>query len=240
MQFDPAGAVIALASLAVSGVALGLAVRAQRQVDTDVSDAAARLAVAVGRVEAEARRQLLGGDDRTIDVEFMFRPAGAHNASGAAAKGTLAEVVGYYRTLRPRRMVITGAAGSGKTVLAIELILGLLKDRAEDPVPVRIPAALLHTGRPPESAVPDWLVVHLTRTYRLPEAAARELVAARMVLPVLDGLDEMDAEAEPGYASRAARTIRACNAYLDGTQQAGLVLTCRTDQYQALGQSKDR
>lgn len=238
-QFDPVGAVGTLASLAVSVVALGLAVRAQRQVESDVRDAAARLAVVVGEVETEARRQLLGGDERTIDVEFSFRPAVAHNASGAAAKGALEEVVNYYRRLRPHRMVITGVAGSGKTVLAIELILGLLKDRGEGPVPVRMPAALLDTGLPPESAVRDWLVEHLTRAYRLPEAAARELVAARMVLPVLDGLDEMDAELEPRYASRAARTIRACNAYLDGTQQASLVLTCRLGQYQALEESRE-
>jgi hypothetical protein len=52
-----------------------------------------------------------------------------------------------------------------------------------------------------------------------------------MVLPVLDGLDEMDSGAQPGYASRAARTSRACNAYLDGARQVGLVLTCRIDQY---------
>ena len=46
-------------------------------------------------------------------------------------------------------------------------------------------------------------------------------------------------QAEPGLCLARVRTIRACNAYLDGTQQAGLVLTCRTDQYQALGQSKE-
>ena len=40
--------------------------------------------------------------------------------------------MGYYRKLRPQRMVITGTAGSGKTVLAIELMLGLLKDRPAD------------------------------------------------------------------------------------------------------------
>ena len=59
-----------------------------------------------------------------------------------------------------------------------------------------------------------------------------------MVLPVLDGLDEMDAIEQPGYASRAGQVIRACNAYLDGGQKAALVLTCRIGQYQALEQDR--
>jgi hypothetical protein len=59
-----------------------------------------------------------------------------------------------------------------------------------------------------------------------------------MVLPVLDGLDEMDAIDEPGYASRAGRTIEACNAYIGGVRKAAMVLTCRIGQYKAL--EKDR
>jgi NACHT domain-containing protein len=240
-QFDPVGAVLGLAGLTVSVVALGLAVRAQRHAETGVADAAGRLAVAVRGVEVEARRQLLGGHDRSIDVGFGFRPAPAHEAAGAPAGGTLDGVVAYYHRLRPRRMVITGVGGSGKTVLAIELILGLLDDRGpDDPVPVRFSTAAVDTSRPVESALADWLVDHLKQTYRLSETAARQLVAARMVLPVLDGLDEMDAVDEPGYGSRTAQTIRACNAYLDGSGGKGsLVLTCRIEQYEALEKSRE-
>jgi NACHT domain len=233
--FDPVAAVIALIGLAVSVASLRLADRAQHQADADVTGVARRLAVAVRNVETEARRQLLGENGRTINVQFTCRPAAAHNAKGASRTGTLEAIVGYYRRLQPRRMVITGAAGSGKTVLAVELILGLLSDRADDaPVPVRMSAALLDTSRPARTAVQDWLVRLLKQTYQLPEAAARQVVAAGMVLPVLDGLDEMDAFDEPGYASRAGQTIRACNAYLDGIHKAAMVLTCRIDQYQAL------
>jgi len=161
-------------------------------------------------------------------------------ALGAGRKGTLEKVVSYYRDLRPRRMVITGAAGSGKTVLAIELILGLLEGRVADaPVPVRIPAALLDTRRAPESAVADLITGHLRRTYHLSEIAARQLVIESMVLPVLDGLDEIDTVAPPGYASGAAQVIRACNAYLDGRQKAAMVLTCRTGEYEALEHARE-
>jgi 1,4-dihydroxy-2-naphthoate octaprenyltransferase len=85
-SFGPVGAVIAAAGLAVGVAALGLAVRAQRQADTDVTTTAERLAVAVGQVETRARWQLLGGNDRIIDVRFTFRPAAAHNAAGVRAR----------------------------------------------------------------------------------------------------------------------------------------------------------
>ena len=82
---------------------------------------------------------------------------------------------GHDRKLEPGRMVITGAAGSDKTVLAVELILGLLTDRgAGTPVPVRISAASLDTSRPAGSAVEDWLAEHLRQAYRV--ASAENLI----------------------------------------------------------------
>ncbi len=239
-SFDPVSAVIGIASLVVGIAALILAARAQRQADTDVATAARRLAVAVGEEETKARQQLLGGDDRTINVRYTFQPAPGQAAAGAGCTGTLEHIVSYYRKLQPHRMVITGAPGSGKTVLAIELMLGLLKDRSADaPVPVRMSAASLDTSRPARSAIAECITEHLTQAYRMPEAAARELVAARMVLPVLDGLDEMDSAEAPAYASRAGQAIRACNAYLDGQEKAAMVLTCRISQYEALEQARE-
>ena len=239
-SFDPVSAVIGIASLVVGIASLVMAARAQRQADTDVAAIAARLAVAVEDEETKARQQLLGGDNRTINVRFAFQSAPGQQAAGAGRAGTLEQIVEYYRKLQPQRMVITGAAGSGKTVLAIELMLGLLKDRPADaPVPVRISAASLDTSRPVPSVVAEWITKHLTQAYKMPDAAARELVAARMVLPILDGLDEMDSAEAPAYASRAGQAIRACNAYLDGRQKAAMVLTCRISQYEALEQARE-
>ncbi|WP_257584401.1 NACHT domain-containing protein [Streptomyces sp. TLI_146] len=230
-DIDPLGAAIGLLALVVSIWAGWLSVRTLRWQETDVTTAAALLARAVLVAESDARRQLLGAHDKTIDVEFDFRPAAAHDAMGAALLGRLAEVVAYYRQLRPRRMVITGAPGAGKTVLAVELILGLLEDRApEDPVPVRLSAAAWDTDQPVEA----WLSTRLSEVYRVPPATATALVAAHRVLPVVDGLDEMDDGPALVYASRAGRALRALNAYQHGRGKAELVLTCRSDQYQAL------
>jgi hypothetical protein len=233
---DPVADVIGIATLAVSVGLFWQAAQAQKA-GTDINAAAERLAEAVTTAETKERMQLLGGHNHTIDVQFTSHPAIAHDAAGAGSEGTLKEVVNYYRKLKPRRMVITGAAGSGKTVLAVELILGLLEGRAADaPVPVRISAASLDTSRPADSAVGDWLAEHLRQAYKVPEATARKLVRKRMVVPVLDGLDEMDAMDAPVYESRASQAIRACNAYQDGVRAAAMIVTCRTSQYEALEQ----
>jgi hypothetical protein len=236
---DPVADSIGIVTLAVTVGAFWQAARAQKA-DTDIDAAAKRLAAAVKDAETRERKQLLGGNSHTIDVRFTFHPALAHDAAGADRDGTLNKVVDYYRRLEPRRMVITGVAGSGKTVLAVELILGLLEGRAADaPVPVRISAASLDTSRPADGAVEDWLAEHLRQAYKVPEATARKLVTARMVVPVLDGLDEMDSMNAPVYASRAGQAIRACNAYLDGVQKAAIILTCRINQYEALEQARE-
>ncbi|MET8162588.1 hypothetical protein ABZT47_40060 [Sphaerisporangium sp. NPDC005289] len=231
---DPLGAAI---GLGIGLPSLYLTARALRPPAPTAAEAADQLAGAVTKRERTARQQLLGGHDQIIDLVFEFRPAPGHEAVGAGRQARLGKVVEYYHRLSPRRLVITGAPGAGKTVVAVELILGLLAARNPGQVvPVRISAASLNTELEPVGAVEQWLSDHLIRDYQLTKAAARALVEARLILPVIDGLDEMDSAERPGYDSRAARTLRAVNAYQDQHARAkgAVVLTCRTVQHQAL------
>lgn len=232
------GADIALAgvSLAVSVWSMYLAARALRWQETGTVELASRLADAVRESEQRARQQLLGGHGTSIDVTFDLRTSVGPDPA-ADLRGHLGDVIGYFTRLRPRRLVVTGAPGSGKTVLAIELILGLIEARGpDDPVPVRLSAASWdpHTAAGAVARVEDWLAAHLTRTFQLPASSARALVAAQKVLPVIDGLDELDAEPSPGYASRAGRAVAALNDYQQRRTATGILLTCRTAQYRAL------
>ncbi|MGW7102884.1 NACHT domain-containing protein [Streptomyces sp. NPDC054838] len=188
-------------------------------------------------------RQLIGDDTKRINVAFKLRPEPGRTALTPADTGrlfagtpTLPDVAAYYRQTRPRRLVVTGAAGAGKTVLALELMLALLEDRDErDPVPVRLSLAEWDTA----IALPAWVARHLVDVYDWPTEMAEELVRQRRVLPVLDGLDEMDPTRPDGAPSRnaprAQAALNALNDYQDGRTAGPVVLTCRTRHYKALG-----
>ena len=90
-----------------------------------VDEAAERLRGLVERNWGTWRRLLLGEAD-PADVEFA-RDEGLRlgQASGARAEGQLTGIYLYYDRLVPARLVILGSAGSGKTLLAVELALQL-------------------------------------------------------------------------------------------------------------------
>ncbi|GAA2460681.1 hypothetical protein [Streptomyces macrosporus] len=197
-----------------------------------------RLAHHVARVEAERYAQLLGGDlGGRIDVTFDAETYG--EVDGVAATGRLTDITRFYRDLRPGRVVITDAAGSsdgtreagsGKTLAAVTLLLGLVGERSADsPVPVWLTAPSW-----PGGSVEAWLKKELTQVWRVPGNAAKRLLEARLVLPVIDGLDELDGTALPGHASRAAALLRMVNAYQHALHRAPVVVTCRGHTYGAL------
>ncbi|WP_344272383.1 NACHT domain-containing protein [Streptomyces hebeiensis] len=231
---DPGGLVVGLVSLILAAAGLHQARVPPAPQDIDSVALADWFAGRVMEREGKTRQRLLGGSERAIDVKFTFRPSRAHHAAGAAPHGTLDDIVTYYRALRPGRLVITGAPGAGKTVLALHLMVRLLDDRApggRGPVPVRLS---LSTFDPSRNELDDWLTDQLTRVYQLRPTEAAALVTARLILPVLDGLDEMDASETPGHGSRAAAALEAMNRYIHGTTKGQLVLTCRSAPYAAL------
>ncbi|GLX93705.1 NACHT domain-containing protein [Herbidospora sp. NBRC 101105] len=232
---DPGGVLGIALGLAATVIASRQVVRAQRIIDVDYW--ARWLADHVGRAEARELRHLLGYDgqtdlaDRSIDVEFVLQPTSGHQATGAGRSGRLTEVVDYYRKLKPRRLAITGAPGAGKTVLAVRLIVGLLADPAPgDRVPVRLPAAECDA----EGSLPTWLISHLVTAFSMPRRVATALVEAGRVLPVIDGLDEVDLDT--GGLPHATRVLHELNSHADIAGKTDVVLTCRTEQFAALNQ----
>ncbi|MEU5324365.1 NACHT domain-containing protein [Streptomyces sp. NPDC021056] len=237
------GLLLGVAGLVVAVVALRKPIEGN---DAELARGwAATLARQVEDGESPVWRQLLGDDTRRINLTYNLhpatvRPAVAPGAGRLTADGsgpvTLPDIVTYYRATQPLRLVVTGAPGAGKTVLALELMLALLDGRAEDdPVPVRIPLSRWDTER---QSLPELLQQRLIEAYDWPADLADGLVRHHLVLPVLDGLDEMDPPTPDGSpdptAPRATTVIRALNAYQRGRDAGSLILTCRTHHYDAL------
>ncbi|MGW3160773.1 NACHT domain-containing protein, partial [Streptomyces sp. NPDC001089] len=208
----------------------------RREAAADTDAKVKTLAAVVAAAETRQRAQLIGPGAHRIDVTFHQRTEPANNASGAAAHGRLTDIVSYYQNLRPARLVITGEPGAGKTLLTLDLILGLLTHPGRtdtDPVPVRFSLADWNTERP----LQEWLARQVHQQFRnqgITLADATTLVDGYRVLPVLDGLDEMDTDATPTGRRRAARALEQLNAYQAPIGIAPVVLTCRTTQYEDL------
>ncbi|WP_344467752.1 helix-turn-helix domain-containing protein [Kitasatospora kazusensis] len=131
--------------------------------------------------------------DHAANIQRL--PAGAASQR-MDLSGDLRSVAEVYRRISSGRLVVLGRAGSGKSILTIRFVLDYLAVPAPaDRVPVIFS---LGSWDPTTTALRDWLVDRLLRdhphlTRRAPNGStlAAALVDADLVLPVLDGFDEI-------------------------------------------------
>ena len=145
----------------------------------------------------------------------------------AGADSELPDVLARVPTCR---LVVLGEPGAGKTILMVRLVLDLLRRRQPGgPVPV---LASLSSWDAREQDLLEWLTRQLLITYpalapppgpggREPTRAAA-LLSAGLVLPILDGLDEIPSTA------RGPAIIKINDALRPGWP---LVLTCRSEDF---------
>ncbi|MFE7754015.1 NACHT domain-containing protein [Streptomyces sp. NPDC057418] len=167
---------------------------------------------------------------RSTTADLMDRPENIQRLQpGATAQdldlsGDLRSVVETYRSVASQRLVVLGRAGSGKSILAIKFVLDLL---TAPEAPALVPVIFsIGSWDPATTSLRDILVdrllrdhPHLARRSATGATLAAELIDAELVLPVLDGFDEL-AEALRGPA------LKALNA-----TSIPLVLTSRQDEY---------
>ncbi|MGH3598827.1 MAG: hypothetical protein ACRDRO_23915 [Pseudonocardiaceae bacterium] len=120
------------------------------------------------RKEAEAR---LLGDPDPMPVRWLLSDQAVMDHDKRIApvplvfsgrSDRICALTDQFRRLRRRRLVIMGGAGSGKTTLAVQLVLQLLENwQAGEPVPVLL--SLASWDPHAQSRVQDWLADQLNR-----------------------------------------------------------------------------
>ncbi|QWA21481.1 NACHT domain-containing protein [Streptomyces sp. JCM17656] len=233
---DPAAVVAALLPTLAGAYLAWSAYRADRaeaaSTPADPGDVADRLAVAVRRQwEAEARARRLA-DPYPLPVAWHGADVGlAEVTEGLAGRDGEIGTILAGRMPDPRLLVL-GAPGSGKTLLLVRLLLALIEDRTTgDPVPVLFPLA---SWNPTAVDLRGWMERKLVQDHAelgVPAPAeygdvslARMLLERRLVLPVLDGFDELPA----GTSGLALHRIGEALPY-----GCGLVLSSRPAEYRA-------
>ena len=171
---------------------------------------------------------------RLVSDPALTSAAGAPDGDLVPAEGAFAQIAEAFRTAGSGgRLMVLGAAGAGKSALALRLTLELLRGRTgTDPVPVLLPVASWN----PAEAMEDWVAARLCEQYpalslTVPEvrgprrSTARVLIGRLRILPILDGLDEM---APPNRAS----AIHQLSAAVGRGQP--LLVTCRSRDYREI------
>jgi predicted NACHT family NTPase len=167
----------------------------------------------------------------------------AINDAHPGLKAAIARILGGARSERrgppsadeasPGRLVILGDPGYGKTVAALTLVKHINARNEPGAIVAELfPLAEWQRwrGEHPDSPFGHWLAEQLTVAHPSVEPqVAQELVDARLILPVLDGLDEIV----------AVEQRRACVAAIDAYAEHGaahrpFVLTCRAREYHEL------
>nr|MDJ0555639.1 NACHT domain-containing protein [Microcoleaceae cyanobacterium MO_207.B10] len=127
------------------------------------------------------------------------------------------------------RLLILGAPGSGKTTTLLELGQELVI-RAQMDVELGIPVFLnLSSWKDDKQSMEEWLVEELRWKYGVSRDIGRRLVRGKQLLPMLDGLDELE-------SSRQGLCVEAINRFLLGEYRPGFLVVCsRLEEYESVG-----
>jgi hypothetical protein len=128
-------------------------------------------------------------------------------------------------------LLILGALGAGKSTLLVELAQQLVgRAEADDrhPLPVILPLSSWAIKRPPLHL---WLVEQVAQIYAIPKNIAQQWVNEDRLLPLLDGLDEVE------QTARAA-CIAAINAHHHDHLRLSLVVCSRQSEYEQASKSQ--
>ncbi len=122
------------------------------------------------------------------------------------------------------KLLILGQPGSGKTTTLLELARDLIA-QANSTQPF-IPVLLeLTNWTDNRQSMEEWLVAELKDRHHVPPKQTQEWLEKHLLLPMLDGLDELGIE-------RQRTCIQRINQFVENSNYRHLVVCCRSDEYE--------
>jgi len=159
-------------------------------------------------------------------VKYSIYNANIAN-DGASNKLRNMTEIGDIFTELGESMIILGAPGSGKTTLLLTLAQTLV-NRAETDTGYPVPVVFhLSTWANQRFSLEKWFESELEQRYQMPGKLGAELIKNRCILPLMDGLDEVDERYR-------LECVDAINYYRQRNTWLSIVVCCREDDYKHL------
>jgi eukaryotic-like serine/threonine-protein kinase len=123
-------------------------------------------------------------------------------------------------------LLILGEPGAGKTTTLLDLARSLL-DCAGHDIKDRVPIVVNLSSWNKKQSIGEWISNELSEKYRVPRKIGRFWLQRGFLLPLLDGLDEIEIPKQPDC-------VTAINSFVEEFQPSGLVVCCRRNEYRWL------
>jgi hypothetical protein len=126
-----------------------------------------------------------------------------------------------------KALLILGEPGAGKTTLLLELTRDLLDRAVQDERHLIPVVSNLSSWAEQRLALADWLIDELNKRYDVPRQLAKTWIDAGLIIPLLDGLDEVAVD-------HRGACVEAINAFLNEHGLLPMVVCSRVADYEAL------
>lgn len=131
-------------------------------------------------------------------------------------------------------LLILGEPGSGKTTTLLDLASDLIERARTDPKE-RVPVFLNLSSWEKKLTLDAWIVKELSAKYRIPVKIGHSWLKNDYLLPLLDGLDEVNISLQPACVAAINEFIEKFE-FIDKIGPSGIVVCCRLEEYQWLPQ----
>jgi MFS family permease len=126
-----------------------------------------------------------------------------------------------------RTLLILGSPGAGKTIALLQLAQRLI-ERSEQNLSLPMPIVFnLSSWAKDRKTIVDWLIDELLEKYQVPKSLSEPWIRQQQIIPLLDGLDEVNAD----YRNDC---VRALNEFIGLFPQTEVAVCSRVRDYEAL------